>query len=366
MAETQALNWRELLEKHHSALVDELRIPIDADVREAAGQATALAHAEGDIRVAEARVEARRAVADSLHQSIRRLRQASGEIRILKVLNEVTAPWAAQSVVLVFENHQARSVALRGISLPSSDPEVPTIVDAPRSRPGSEPATPTDVVTDNLVFDITAAPAIVAAIESRDPVIALLSPRELSVPLADALGVDPGSRASVYPILVRQAVVAVLVAAGTVSTPQLELLCEAAAMRLEASAPAAAPSPDINFVQIAQAGVSAHVAANASEKLAWEDLSTDQQRLHLQAQRMARLRTAEMRLYQPDPLQRGVAAGDIYGALKSQIDAARSEFLQTYLSKSDSMVDYLHLEILHTLAHDDDRLLGPGYPGPMV
>jgi hypothetical protein len=30
------------------------------------------------------------------------------------------------------------------------------------------------------------------------------------------------------------------------------------------------------------------------------------------------------------------------------------------------MVDYLHLEILRSLAHDDDRLLGPEYPGPMV
>jgi hypothetical protein len=30
------------------------------------------------------------------------------------------------------------------------------------------------------------------------------------------------------------------------------------------------------------------------------------------------------------------------------------------------MVDYLHLEIVRSLAHDDDRLLGSSYPGPMV
>jgi hypothetical protein len=30
------------------------------------------------------------------------------------------------------------------------------------------------------------------------------------------------------------------------------------------------------------------------------------------------------------------------------------------------MVDYLHLEILRSLARDDDRLLGQSYPGPMV
>jgi hypothetical protein len=30
------------------------------------------------------------------------------------------------------------------------------------------------------------------------------------------------------------------------------------------------------------------------------------------------------------------------------------------------MVDYLHLEIVRSLAHDDERLLGAGYPGPMA
>ena len=30
------------------------------------------------------------------------------------------------------------------------------------------------------------------------------------------------------------------------------------------------------------------------------------------------------------------------------------------------MVDYLHLELLRTLANDDADLLGSEYPGPMV
>ena len=65
-------------------------------------------------------------------------------------------------------------------------------------------------------------------------------------------------------------------------------------------------------------------------------------------------------------LRRGVAAGDIYGALQTEIEAARDHFRQNFLSKSPTMVDYLHLEIMRSLAHDDDRLLGHGYPGPMV
>ena len=332
MAEGEALTWRELLEKHHSALLDEMGPRLDADVRRAAEQAAGVTRAEADLRIAAARqlasAQARTAAADSLHQALRRLRQSSGHNQILKVLNEISSPWAAQSVVLVFENHQARALALRGVA-------------------------PTE-----LVCDIAAAPAVVTAIETRDPVIALLSARELSEPLAEALGVEPGSRAHLFPVLVRQAVVAVVVTAGVVSTAQMELLCDAAGMRLEASAAPAAAA----LVQIAPAQTAAAVA----EKAAWEDLSADEQRLHLQAQRMARVRTAEIRLYQAEALRRGTTSGDIYGALRPEIDAARSEFLQAYLSKSSTMVDYLHLEVLRTLAGDDDRLLGPQYPGPMV
>ena len=53
-------------------------------------------------------------------------------------------------------------------------------------------------------------------------------------------------------------------------------------------------------------------------------------------------------------------------ALREQIDTARQQFQKSFLSKSPTMVDYLHLEILRSLAHDDDRLLGQNYPGPMV
>jgi hypothetical protein len=409
MAEAQALSWRELMEKHHSTLMDEVGMRIDAERRQAAAEADAIARAEGERRVAAAQEEARqaleqereesrqtaaeareqaaqqreqaeadrerakadreqavtdarRSVADALSQSVRRLRQSSGEMRILKVLNEIAAPWALQSVVVVFENNQARAVALREVT-----PVCATAVSPSKEGSGTESVSPERHEAESaapveLVFDITAAPAVVSVIESHDPVVALLSPRELSAPLADALGVDPGSRAYLFPILVRQSVVAILVAAGAVSTPQMELLCDVAAMRIEASSPAPVAAPEVGLIQISSAGTS----AAAAEKPTWEDLSADDQRLHLQAQRMARLRTAEMRLYHADALQTGTGTSDIYEALQTQIDAARTEFLNTYLSKSSTMVDYLHLEILRTLAHDDDHLLGAGYPGPMV
>ena len=107
-------------------------------------------------------------------------------------------------------------------------------------------------------------------------------------------------------------------------------------------------------------------AVKRPEGLSWDDLSPEDQRLHLQAQRVARVRVAEIRLYEEESLRRGIAGSNIYEVLEAKIDAARREFLQSFLSKSATMVDYLHLEILRSLAKDDTKLLGATYPGPMV
>jgi hypothetical protein len=116
-----------------------------------------------------------------------------------------------------------------------------------------------------------------------------------------------------------------------------------------------------------KASVPADLGQDRAEgRLSWDTLSPEDQRLHLQAQRTARLRVAEMRLYNEADLKRGVATGNIYGALQPVLDRARDQFLRDFLAKSATMVDYLHLEVLRSLAHDDDALLGQSYPGPMV
>jgi hypothetical protein len=165
-------------------------------------------------------------------------------------------------------------------------------------------------------------------------------------------------------------VVALLIATGVHLSAPIELLCEAAGMRLESigayrepRAALAAGQP--NAAGLVQLGPGVPASETAAAR-SWDDLTLEDQKLHLRAQRMARVRVAEMRLYHEDEVRRGVASGDIYGALQAGIDAARDQFLQTFLSSSSTMVDYLHLEILRSLAHDDENLLGQNYPGPMV
>ena len=80
------------------------------------------------------------------------------------------------------------------------------------------------------------------------------------------------------------------------------------------------------------------------------------------AQRFARVKIAEIQLYQRDAVTRGRAARDLYGALQTQIDAARAAFRE----KFNGTADYLHDELVRVLAGGDASLLGPGYPGALA
>jgi hypothetical protein len=325
MLEGGALTWREVVDKYHSGLIDELSVRLDSDLQTAVSQAVAADRAQAGASLKQACEEARRSLVEPLNQVLRRLRTTAGE-HVLDLAAEGCVPFAGQLVVLVFESNQARWAAGFGIETSEFDDGV-------------------------LSFGTDAAPAIVAAVDSRDPVVALATDAEISPALAKAFGAAPGDKAYLFPIVARHTVVAMLVASGVHTSAPIELLCEAAGLRLEAIGSPLSSQPPQPSPQLPRS---------------WDDLNAGDRRLHLQAQRTARLRVAEMRLYHENEVRNGAAGGDLYGALKTEIDAARDQFRQTFLSKSPTMVDYLHLELLRNLAHDDDRLLGSHYPGPMV
>jgi hypothetical protein len=84
------------------------------------------------------------------------------------------------------------------------------------------------------------------------------------------------------------------------------------------------------------------------------------------AQRFARVKIAEIQLYQGAAVKSGRAARDLYGWLKPQIDAARRAFEERFLRNGAHTADYLHSELLRVLANDDATMLGPEYPGPLA
>jgi hypothetical protein len=85
-----------------------------------------------------------------------------------------------------------------------------------------------------------------------------------------------------------------------------------------------------------------------------------------QAQRFARVKVAEILLYHADAVKAGRATADLYGALRAEIDAARGEFRERFLSAGGAAADDLHSELVRALANNDAALLGPKYPGPMA
>src|SRR5439155_1068706 len=107
-------------------------------------------------------------------------------------------------------------------------------------------------------------------------------------------------------------------------------------------------------------------AAALKMSSAWDRLSPDEQQIHFRAQRFARVQAAEMRLFEPDTVQNGRSSRNLYDLLREPIDRARETFRQRFFAHCPTMVDYLHLELVQTLANDDPEALGKDYPGPMV
>lgn len=269
-------------------------------------------------------------LADGLNQTIRRLRQTPDESAALALAVSSTGSFCTRAGALVFEQGRARLLAARGFEAPQ------------------------------LSIPLKEAAAFFAAIESKDPVVAIASEAELSTELFGAVIPDlpPGERVYIYPLVVRGAVVAALLAIGNVLSPAVEILSEVTAAHLESlrSAPPAEEAPATKVLPFTKAWS----VAKASPE--WKDLNQDERARHLRAQRFARFKASEIRVYHPDRLRQGVERANIYLTLKNEIDEARA----AYHKEFPGLVDYLYLELVGNLANEDDRLLGPDFPGPLV
>jgi hypothetical protein len=277
--------------------------------------------------VQEALDGASRETAEALNQSIRRIAQSSTVSDALAALVDSTSPFCGVATVLSLKDGQAHAVRSRGAAL------------------------------SGVPFEISSAPALTSLLQTREPVAAAATPSQLSASLAQTLSSTNGN-AYLFPLKVRQEVVAAMAVAGGVRPGAVECLCEAASLRLEILLPPAPPPQPL-------APPPAQVKEAKKEPSAWDNLSPDAQRVHLHAQRFARVKVAELRLYHAEKVRDGRAKSDLYGALRSEIDTLRGEYKRDFAT-TPTMVDYLHIELLRTLAHDDDRLLGDTYPGPLI
>ncbi len=284
----------------------------------------------------------RRLLAEQLNQAARRMRQAGTTEELAATLADAASPFAAGIAVFRVSADSAgawlQGVRVRGV----------TEAAAERFR--------------ILRIPLASAAALAGAVETRDPVTAAVSAAEVSAEMMDLAGHAPGARVSIFPVIARDRVTALLYAWGDVQAAGAELVAQVASAVWAAMEPA--PREAAPFVQIAAAAPAE--AAGAPRSRSWHELPAAEQQVHLRAQRFARVRTAEIRLREGQAVQAGRSRRDVYGAVKPAVDAAREEFRAAFFGACPSMVDYLHLELVRALANDDAELLGKDYPGPLV
>jgi hypothetical protein len=215
---------------------------------------------------------------------------------------------------------------------------------------------------------VSGAPAFEAAVQSGEPVAALFGESELSSPFVEAFSPAAATRAHLFPISSAGRVVGVLYAEGgrdNCDTNALELLSALGGSVWEArrNAPESArPGPQLVTLQ----GPASSNPIPAVPVHTWTQLPAEDRDHHLRAQRFARVRVAEMRLYKSALVLEGRHTHSLYRLLQEEIDRGREEYREQFLNSCASMVDYFHGEIVKTLANDAEELLGEGYPGPLI
>src|SRR5207302_40535 len=137
---------------------------------------------------AEARELTRREFAEQLNQAVRRLRISPDANELCSILHESAAQFATSAILFRVENGIARS--------------------------------------DRINVLLADAPVLAAAVRTQDPLVALATAAEVSVPLAELAGHIDGDRAHIFPVTVSGDVPALVYAWGAVEGPAIELLTQ--------------------------------------------------------------------------------------------------------------------------------------------
>ncbi len=342
--EQLAAGWGEHLDRVFRERFEDLSSELEAKIQHAVNERV---RSSVEAAVTLAKDLSRRELTEVLNRNARHFSQAENFGEFGTVVLEAVAEFCERAVLLGVTPHHYRFEA---------------------SKPASENL---QSQLGGKEFYLRDAAALANAVESKDTVVAMKRPGELGESLAAALGTHAPEEGKVYlfPVAARlgsaaSSVVALVLAEGDdfpVDVNAMELLCSLAGAAFDSrhtAKPAAASTLPAGLVSIS-------LPPKSDGAPDWSALSRADQDLHLRAQRFARVQVAEMRLYKSDQVKRGRAERNLYDCLREDIERSRESYREQYLASCASMVDYLHLEIVKTLANDDGSLLGPDYPGPL-
>jgi hypothetical protein len=125
------------------------------------------------------------------------------------------------------------------------------------------------------------------------------------------------------------------------------------------------PVPASEVASVEQLPVPNDVSTQAVE-FDPSQLSEEEQRIHKDARRFARLLVSEIDLYNKAKVADGRRNKDLYARLKTDIERSRQTFEKRFGKTVVKQFDYFHDELVRTLACNDPSLLGSDYPGPSV
>jgi hypothetical protein len=135
-----------------------------------------------------------------------------------------------------------------------------------------------------------------------------------------------------------------------------------------ASQPRVAPQPHDEQPSTAASGPSATTGtrsgASANSGPLRAGLSGDEEKLHTDARKFARLLVSEIKLYNEGKVVEGRRNGDLYERLKEDIDRSRQMYEKRVSTDVSSMRDYFYEELVSTLAEGEPAKLGSSFPGP--
>ncbi len=89
-----------------------------------------------------------------------------------------------------------------------------------------------------------------------------------------------------------------------------------------------------------------------------EELSPEDRAAHEEAERFARLLVSEIKLYNPEEVEHGKAAKDLYQRLKEDIDRSREMYENRISESVRSSRDYFREQLVRILADGDEEALG--------
>ena len=291
-------------------------------------------HANLSSRLDEHRATTQRQLTDLLNQAARRLRNSEGREAWISTLLEVAGNFCGRAALFQVNGANLKFEGGLGIG---EDREAE--------------------------FPIASAPAFSNAIESKDTVVAAGTRGELSDAAVDLFGGNEDQKVYLFPLVLRRETVGVLYAEpgeDALNVSALELITALAVESIIEDEVTTMPGPP-DLTGITGIKLPPPNIANTQ----WTLLPKADQEVHLRGQRFARSQVAQLLLYKVEKVRAGRAAKNLYGNLKEEIDAGRDAFRSQFISASPSMVDYYHLELVGTLAQNDNTLLGPDYPGPL-